>query len=62
MSPIDFSQARPVVSPEMLEARDTAQRLLQQTDWYVIREMETGRRVPEDIARARAEARLILSA
>lgn len=61
---IDFSQ---VVTAETQRAqqdealrnsqRAECVRLLQDTDWYVVRQLETGKAVPEDIARQRAEAR-----
>lgn len=61
---IDFSQA---VTAEMQLARqDEAMRnsrraedvrLLQDTDWYVVRLLETGKAIPEEITRQRAEAR-----
>ena len=38
-------------------ARRTALRYLAETDWYVIRESDTGKAVPKDVAKRRAEAR-----
>ena len=38
-------------------ARETALRYLAETDWYVIRASDTGKSVPKDIAKRRAEAR-----
>lgn len=34
-----------------------AERFLKQTDWYVVRKIETGKEIPEDILKAREEAR-----
>jgi hypothetical protein len=38
-----------------------ARGVLSKTDWYVIRKMETGKEIPEDILKAREEARKKLS-
>ena len=38
-------------------AREAALRYLAETDWYVIRATDTGKAVPKDIAKRRAEAR-----
>ncbi|MGG7596601.1 hypothetical protein LOY42_20130 [Pseudomonas sp. B21-023] len=61
---IDFTQA---LSAEVRQAhqrqaandsrRAELARWLRDTDWYVIRELETGKAMPEDIARQRADAR-----
>lgn len=37
--------------------RSRAVEYLKQTDWYVIRHVETGQEVPEEIKKKRAEAR-----
>ena len=34
-----------------------ARKILAQTDWYVIRKMETGKEIPEDILNMRMQAR-----
>ena len=61
---IDFSQ---VLSAEVRQLRRQAAanssrraeltQLLRDTDWYVIRQQETGKAIPEDIALKRAHAR-----
>ena len=38
--------------------RNTAKKYLADTDWYVTRYAETGTAIPEDIATARAQARI----
>lgn len=44
--------------------RDTdinlAKQYLTSTDWYVIRLVETGKRVPGEVSEKRAEARLVI--
>ena len=42
-------------------ALTAARRLLASTDWMVVRAAETGKQVPPEIARKRAEARALLS-
>lgn len=44
------------------ELKDEAEKLsaisyLKETDWYVIRKLESGTEIPEDVAKARQEAR-----
>ena len=46
---------------DRITARSTAAAYLAATDWMVIRQSETGQPVPDDILRARAEARAALS-
>lgn len=46
----------PVLSAKVVENRKNRQ-FLDQTDWYVIRQIETGVAVPADILQRRAEAR-----
>lgn len=38
-----------------------AQRYLDETDWYVTREMETGKPIPSDVRAKREHARVLLS-
>ena len=45
---------------ERARAAEAARRYLAETDWMVIRAAETGKPVPEDVATARAEARLVV--
>ena len=61
MSNIDFSRAIPVGTDAGARRIDEALICLKATDWYVIRSVETGTPLPDDIARARAEARAVLS-
>lgn len=58
---IDGTEA--VACPRDLPAAPVAeaQRYLRATDWMVVRAMETGVPVPEDVGKRRAEARAILS-
>jgi hypothetical protein len=39
------------------DANETARKYLKETDWYAIRQMETGKPVPEEITSKRAAAR-----
>ena len=52
---------RPKLSAEVeraiAQAKDTAGKLLAQSDWYVIRETETGTAIPEDWAEYRTAVR-----
>lgn len=54
----------PTITEEDIEAdrqrniRNTAKKYLADTDWYVTRYAETGTAIPEDIATARAQARI----
>lgn len=57
---IDWSAVSKVRDPEDLVAEQeasTARQYLQATDWYVVRNLETGTPVPADVALARKEAR-----
>lgn len=50
-----------LIKQEQINAE--AKRVLEQTDWYVIRQIETGKQLPNEIKEARYHARqLILSA
>jgi len=49
-------EAKPVEVLE-LEAKQTAKMKLSETDWYVIRSIETGKPVPDDILQLRASIR-----
>jgi len=37
----------------------TAKKILERTDWYVIRKIETGKAIPENVTTMRAEARVL---
>lgn len=39
------------------EIRDTANKLLQSTDWMIIRKIETGKEVPTDVSQFRSDVR-----
>ena len=54
---IDWSQRVREAEEEALRQANTARRTLAETDWYVIRQIETGQPVPANITAARAEAR-----
>lgn len=62
---MDLSQLKPIQapeSPELAAAKGAARRYLQDTDWLVLRQVETGQAVPDDIKAARNAARDTLSA
>lgn len=62
---VDLSQLQPIKSDSDIKAesdRQEAIRYLGSTDWYVIRQVEVGKEIPEDVKKSRAEARLIISA
>lgn len=50
---------RPVLTPEQEQKikNASARAYLSSTDWYVIRSQETGEKIPQEIAEARAKAR-----
>lgn len=54
---IDWSQRVREADEEALRQANAARRTLAETDWYVIRQTETGQPIPASIAAARAEAR-----
>jgi len=54
---IDWSQRVREAEQEALRQANAARRILAETDWYVIRQIETGQPIPANISAARAEAR-----
>lgn len=57
---IDLSQLEKVKTAKEVDAdqaRQTAISYLSSTDWYVVRQFETGEKVPDEISELRAEAR-----
>ena len=42
---------------QLAHVREEARRYLSETDWMVVRATETGKPVPDDVAKARAAAR-----
>lgn len=57
---VDLSQLEKIATPQDLEAqriRQQAIQYLQSTDWYAIRQVETGKVIPEEIRTARQAAR-----
>jgi hypothetical protein len=57
---VDMTQLEKVKTKSEIEsdqARSSAISYLSSTDWYVIRQLETGQEVPQDVSEARAEAR-----
>ena len=57
---LDFSQLEKIATPQDLEAqriRQQAIQYLQSTDWYVIRQIEVGALIPDNIKAARTKAR-----
>ena len=54
-TPEDLAAAQEAA--ERASAAEAARRYLAETDWMAIRAAETGRPMPEDVAKARAEAR-----
>ncbi len=61
MNNIDFSRAIPVGTDAEARACEEARICLSATDWYVIRQVETGTPIPENIISARHAARAVLS-
>ena len=43
--------------PQPTAAMHESQLFLNKTDWYVVRKLETGKEIPEEILRAREQAR-----
>ena len=62
---IDFSQIVTAEAKKEAEAREAAtaaaRAYLTETDWYIVRRMETGASVPREIGTARQAAREVLS-
>ena len=61
---VDLSQLQPVKTESDLKAeadRQEAIRYLTSTDWYVIRQIEVGTEIPEEIKTLRGQARQRLS-
>jgi len=54
---IDWSQCVREAEEEALRQANAARRTLAETDWYVIRQIETGQPIPAHIRSARADAR-----
>ena len=50
--------AEQIIEGEAIRAKLVAKKYLADTDWYVTRYAETGTAIPEDIATARAQARI----
>nr|BFD39992.1 hypothetical protein FFPRI1PSEUD_14910 [Pseudomonas sp. FFPRI_1] len=61
---MDLSKIKSIPTQESIkkeqETRE-ALKYLSDTDWYVMRLVETGKAIPEDIAAKRAEARTTIS-
>lgn len=55
MTPLTAEQ---IAEAEVIIAKRRAKQYLKDTDWYATRYAETGKAIPEDIATARAQARL----
>jgi|GEM_PF-2000588 len=58
---MDFSQSKKTFTEQDQKAQE-AREYLQQTDWLVVRKLETGKEIPADIAEKRAEARSLIPA
>lgn len=54
---IDWSQRVREAEEEALRQANAARRSLADTDWYVIRQLETGQPIPASITADRADAR-----
>lgn len=54
---MDFSQSKKTFTEQDQKAQE-ARAYLASTDWYVMRLVETGKPIPEDVAFKRAETRL----
>lgn len=64
MSNIDFSQKIKTKSTAEIEndrSISEAKEYLKSTDWYVIRQIETGEAIPESVKESRQSARQTLS-
>lgn len=55
---VDFENKKEFLIDKKNRLINNRQELLKATDWYVIRELETGELCPEDITIARTQARL----
>lgn len=61
----DLSKLEKIKTPEDVAqeaAADEARGYLRDTDWYVLRQVETGQATPDDIKMARSAARTTISA
>ncbi|MEN5258621.1 hypothetical protein [Pseudomonas protegens] len=56
---MDFSQSKKTFTEQDQKAAE-AREYLRQTDWLVVRKLETGKDIPADIAEKRAEARNLI--
>ncbi|MBC2659934.1 hypothetical protein H7A76_31280 [Pseudomonas sp. MSSRFD41] len=56
---MDFSQSKKTFT-EQDQKTNEAREYLRQTDWLVVRKLETGKDIPADIAEKRAEARSLI--
>ena len=65
MAQIDFAQVitaeAQAAAAAQAQAEAEARRLLAETDWYVVRKIETGAAVPRAVTEARQAARATLS-
>lgn len=60
---INWSNVEKVVTEEEIKHQNDirlAKEYLSETDWYVMRFVETGKAIPEDIQVKRDEARLVI--
>lgn len=60
---VDLSKLEKIESPESLDLQDKAfkaKAFLNDTDWYLVRKMETSEEVPEDVTLKRANARNVI--
>lgn len=51
----------PIIMPRKKNPEEEAKKLLEETDWYVARQMETGEKIPTDVKKEREKAREILN-
>jgi hypothetical protein len=61
MSNIDASMVITAAQTKAEESHHAAVKLLLETDWYVLRSAETGKKVPKKVTIARASARQAIS-
>ncbi|NBF13569.1 hypothetical protein GV818_33565 [Pseudomonas sp. Fl4BN1] len=60
---LDLLEKLPDPAQEAARATSVAAlEYLQSTDWMALRQLETGKPIPEDVAAKRAEARLVIDA
>lgn len=57
---LDIDHTNRLAARALKKEKENAIKLLKSTDWYVIRQLDSGKEMPEDVKQMRAEARLKL--